>query len=53
MMADRVYDNYVAQRDLVSNREILMYVPSFSHTLDKIGKKIDAPELNQFIKDVR
>ena len=52
-MADRVSANGVAQKDLVSNGDNLMAVPCFSHTLDKVGKKFDAPELNQFMKNVR
>ena len=53
MMADRVSANGVAQKDLVSTGESLMAIPCFSHTLDKIGNKFDAPELNQFMKNVR
>ena len=30
-----------------------MSIPSFSHTLDKIGKTFDAPELNKIMKHVR
>ena len=52
MMADRVSDNVVAQKDLVSNGEHLMVIPYFSHPLDKIGKK-NATELNQFMKNIR
>ena len=53
MMVDRVSANGVVQKDLVSNGGNLMDVPCFSHTFDKIGKKNDAPELNQFMKNVR
>ena len=53
MMADRVAANGVAQRDLISKGDILMSVPCFSHTLDKIGNLFDAPELKEFMKNVR
>lgn len=40
IMADGVFANGIAQKDLVSNGDNLMTVPCFSHTLDKIGKKM-------------
>ena len=53
MMADIVSANGVAQKYLVSYGDFFMAVFCFSYTLYKIGRKIDAPELNQFMKNVR
>ena len=53
MTADRVSANRVAYNNLVSEGDELMSVPCFSHTLDKIGKQFEAPELKKFMNDVR
>ena len=53
MSADRVSANNVAYKDLVSQELKLMIIGCFSHTLDKVGKKFDAPELKKFMITVR
>ena len=44
MSADRVSTNNVVYEDLVSQELMLLIIRCFSHTLDKVGKKFDAPE---------
>ena len=53
MSADRASPNNTAWVELIKLGDKIMLIGCFSHTLDKVGKKIDAPELKEFMNHVR
>ena len=53
MSTDVASSNNNFYKDLISSGIVLMLIGCFSHTLDKTGKKFDAPELKAFMIHVR
>ena len=53
MSADRASSNNTAWLELIKLGDKIMLIGCFSHTLDKVGKKFDAPELKEFMNHVR